>query len=96
VLPTDAALYGYSQDMLPGQLMALDPGDGHTIWSTPIDSAPNGGELGHLRSLVLGNGNGTLYAANESNTVNAVRAHDGAVLWKAKMAGDEVEMTAVG
>ena len=94
VLLTDSALYGYSDDMLPGYMMALDPKDGHTIWSTPIDSAQNGGELGHLRSLVLGNG--TLYAANESSTVTAVRAQDGAKLWKATIGGDEIEMTVVG
>jgi outer membrane protein assembly factor BamB len=94
VLLTDSALYGYSDDMLPGQVMALDPADGHTIWSTPIGSGQNGGELGHLRSLVLGNG--TLYAANESSTVTAVRGQDGAILWKAKIEGVEVEMTVVG
>jgi outer membrane protein assembly factor BamB len=93
VLLTDSALYGYSEDMLPGQVMALDPKDGHTIWSTPIDSAPNGGELGHLRSLVLGNG--TLYAANESNTVTAVRTQDGAKLWKANIGGADVQITVV-
>jgi outer membrane protein assembly factor BamB len=92
-LLTDAALYGYSDDMLPGQLVALDPGDGHTLWSTPIDSAQTAGEGDHLRSLVLGGG--TLYAANESNTVIGVRAQDGAILWKVKMEGDEVEMTVV-
>jgi outer membrane protein assembly factor BamB len=94
VVVTDAALYGYSDDMLPGHLMALDLKDGHTIWNTPIDSAQNGGELGHLRSLVLGSG--TLYAANESSTVTAVRSQDGAVLWKAQIEGNEVEMAAEG
>jgi outer membrane protein assembly factor BamB len=94
VLVTESALYGYSEDMLPGHVMALDLADGHTLWSTPIDSAQNGGELGHLRSLVLGNG--TLYAANESSTLTAVRVQDGAIRWKAKIEGDEVEMTVVG
>ncbi|HEV2457498.1 MAG TPA: PQQ-binding-like beta-propeller repeat protein, partial [Ktedonobacterales bacterium] len=94
VVVTDAALYGYSDDMLLGHLMALDLKDGHTIWNTPIDSAQNGGELGHLRSLVLGSG--TLYAANESSTVTAVRSQDGAVLWKAQIEGNEVEMAAEG
>jgi outer membrane protein assembly factor BamB len=94
VLLTDSALYGYSDDLLSGHVMALDPKDGHTIWSTPIDSAQNGGELGHLRSLVMGNG--TLYVANESSTVTAVRAQDGATLWKATIGGVEVEMTVVG
>jgi outer membrane protein assembly factor BamB len=96
VLLTDTALYGYSDDMLPGQLVALDPGDGHAIWSTAIDSAQTQGAGGYLRSLVLGSGNGTLYVANESNTIIAVRAQDGTVLWKAKMEGVEVAMTVVG
>ena len=94
VLATDSALYGYSDDVLPGHVMALDPNDGHTIWSIPIASTQNGGELGHLRSLVLGNG--ILYAANESGTVTAVRVQDGTILWKAQIEGLEVGMTAVG
>ncbi|HEV2457152.1 MAG TPA: PQQ-binding-like beta-propeller repeat protein, partial [Ktedonobacterales bacterium] len=94
VVVTDAALYGYSDDMLPGHLVALDLKDGHTNWNTPIDSALNGGELGHLRSLVLGNG--ILFAANESGTITAVRIQDGTVLWKANIKGNEIEMTAVG
>lgn len=94
VVSTDSALYSYSQDMLPGHVVALDPRDGHTIWSTPIDSAQTRGALGYLRSLVLSDG--TLYAANESSTVTALQAQNGAVLWKAKIEGIEVEMTVVG
>jgi outer membrane protein assembly factor BamB len=93
MLLTDSALYGYSGDMLPEQVTALDPRDGHRIWSTPIDSAQNGGALGYPRSLVLGNG---MLFANDSSTVTALQAQDGAVLWKAKMEGSEVEMTLVG
>jgi outer membrane protein assembly factor BamB len=90
---TDSALYGYSEDLLSGHVMALDPADGHPIWSVPIDSAPNGGDLGHARALVLGAG--ALYAANESSAVSAVRAQDGAILWKTQIEGDELELTVV-
>jgi outer membrane protein assembly factor BamB len=90
---TDYALYSYSDDLLPGQLVALDPGNGHTVWSTPMDSSQNAGEGNHLRGLVLGSG--ALYAVNESGTVAAVRAQDGAIRWKAKIEGDEIEMTVV-
>jgi outer membrane protein assembly factor BamB len=93
VVMADSALYGYSNDLLPGQLMALGLGDGHSIWSTPMGSAQNGGELGHLRGLVLGTG--VLYAVNESGMVVAVRAQDGAIRWKTQIEGDEIEMTMV-
>jgi outer membrane protein assembly factor BamB len=94
VVLADSALYGYSEDLVPGHVMALDPTDGHTIWSTPIDSAQTAGEGDHLRVLVLGNG--ILYAANESSTVVAVRAQDGAILWKTSIEGVALEMTVVG
>jgi outer membrane protein assembly factor BamB len=94
VLLAQSALFGYSDDMLPGYVMALDPQDGHTIWSTAIDSSQSGAaELGYLRSLVLGDG--ILYAVSESSTVTAVRAEDGAALWKASTPGSEVEMSVV-
>jgi outer membrane protein assembly factor BamB len=93
VLVTDTAIYGYSDDMLPGHVMALDPADGHTLWSAPIDSTQNGGALGYLRSLVLGTS--ALYAANEGGMVTAVRTQDGAILWKAQIEGLGVEMTVV-
>jgi outer membrane protein assembly factor BamB len=93
VVLTPFALFGYSNDMLPGLVMALDPKDGHTIWSTPIGSAPTGGELGYLRSLVLGGG--TLFAVSESSTVTAVRAQDGATLWTANTPGSEVLVSVV-
>jgi hypothetical protein len=36
------------------------------------------------------------YAANESSTFTALQARNGAVLWKAKMDGSDVELTVVG
>jgi len=88
---TDTALFGYSDDMLPGYVMALDPGDGHTLWSVPIEPPQNGG---NIRSLALGNG--ALYAADEGSTVTAIRALNGAILWKAKIEGAGIAMTVVG
>jgi hypothetical protein len=74
-------------------IVSCCPADGHTLWGTPIDAAQTAGEGGHLRALALGSG--ALYAANESETVIAVRAQDGAIRWKAQMEGVELEMTVV-
>ena len=93
VVSTDSALYAYSDDLLPGHVEALDPRDGHRIWSTPIGSQ-NVGTPDYPRSLMLGNG--TLYAANYTSTITALQPQDGAVLWKAKMDGLRVEVTVVG
>ncbi len=72
-------------------LVALDPASGHTLWTAPISPAPRG----DIPASVLAPDGGMLLAAYYANTLNAISAHDGSVLWKVTTPGGLIGVTVV-
>ncbi len=64
-----------------GYVERLDRHDGHVVWKTALASNPQQATKGPVTSNTLGIGQGVVYVTTLSNSVEAINASNGRVLW---------------
>jgi outer membrane protein assembly factor BamB len=76
--PDDVSYFGATLGVRDGVVTAVDAGDGHVRWATPVPGDPLGG------TTVVGD---LVLTALLDGTVLALRRDDGEIVWSADVGG---------